>query len=57
VAEFHRANFGEARNAQEALVLLWKQKGDVVVLDIVIPGRSGLEVLREINLAPLYAGP
>src|SRR6476646_4113536 len=47
--EFKRANFGEARNAQEALDLVWKENWDVAVLDITMPGRSGLEVLREIR--------
>src|SRR5947199_4575173 len=47
--EFKRATFGEARNAQEALDLVWKDNWDVVVLDITMPGRSGLEVLREIK--------
>ena len=49
--EFRRADFGEARNAQEALARVWKEKWDVVVLDITMPGRSGLEVLREIKNA------
>jgi two-component system, NarL family, invasion response regulator UvrY len=47
--EFKKAIFGEARNAQEALDLVWKENWDVVVLDITMPGRSGLEVLREIK--------
>jgi two-component system, NarL family, invasion response regulator UvrY len=47
--EFKRASFGEARNAQEALDLVWKEDWDVVVLDITMPGRSGLDVLREIR--------
>src|SRR6266704_2435 len=47
--EFQRADFGEARNAQEALTRVWKEKWDVVVLDITMPGRSGLEVLKEIK--------
>jgi DNA-binding NarL/FixJ family response regulator len=47
--DFKRATFGEARNAQEALDLVWKEHWDVVVLDITMPGRSGLEVLREIK--------
>ena len=47
--EFRRATFGEARNAQEALDLAWKENWDVVVLDVTMPGRSGLEVLREIK--------
>jgi two-component system invasion response regulator UvrY len=46
---FKRATYGEARNAQEALDLVWKQPWDVVVLDITMPGRSGLDVLREIK--------
>jgi len=47
--EFRKAVFGEARNAQEALNRVWKENWDVVVLDITMPGRSGLEVLREIK--------
>src|SRR5205085_3549622 len=47
--EFKKAAFGEARNAQEALDLVWKEDWDIVVLDITMPGRSGLEVLKEIK--------
>ena len=47
--EFPRAVFGEARNAHEAIALVWEGNWDVVVLDITMPGRSGLEVLREIK--------
>jgi two-component system invasion response regulator UvrY len=47
--DFKKSTFGEARNAQEALDLVWKEHWDVVVLDITMPGRSGLEVLREIK--------
>ncbi len=46
---FKKATFGEARNATEALARVWKEKWDVVVLDITMPGRSGLEVLKEIR--------
>src|SRR6266700_4148986 len=49
--EFQRADFGEARNAQEDLARVRKEKWDVVVLDITMPGRSGLEVLRGIKNA------
>jgi two-component system, NarL family, invasion response regulator UvrY len=45
--EFRRARFGEARNAQDALDQLWKEEWDVLILDITLPGRSGLEVLHE----------
>lgn len=47
--EFTRAEFGEATNAQEAIERVWKENWDVVVLDITMPGRSGLEVLKEIR--------
>lgn len=46
---FPKPGFGEARNAHEALSRVSKEKWDVVVLDITMPGRSGLEVLREIK--------
>ena len=46
---FKKAVFGEARNATEALARVWNEKWDVVVLDITMPGRSGLEVLKEIK--------
>src|SRR5688572_16609977 len=46
---FRKAVFGEARNAQEALNRVWKEKWDVVILDITMPGRNGLEVLKEIK--------
>src|SRR5712691_9481488 len=47
--DFKKAVFGEARNAQEALNRIWTENWDVVILDITMPGRSGLEVLREIK--------
>lgn len=48
-AEFKRASFGEAANAQQTLDRVWKDDWDVVVLDLSMPGRSGLEVLKEIK--------
>lgn len=38
---------GEASNAQEAMAKIDADKYDVVVLDITLPGRSGLDVLKE----------
>ena len=40
---------GEAQNAQEVLDLVRKQNWDVVVLDIAMPGRGGLDVLKELK--------
>lgn len=47
--EFTRAEFGEAASASEAIERVWREHWDVVVLDITMPGRSGLEVLKEIK--------
>ena len=40
---------GEASNGSEALALVRKQHWDVVVLDITMPGKDGLEVLQELR--------
>src|SRR3954471_3180056 len=47
--DFKKAAFGEASTGQEALSKVWKENWDVVVLDITMPGRGGLEVLKEIK--------
>ena len=51
VDEFKKAEFGEASNAGEALERVRKEAWDAVVLDITMPGRSGLEALKEIKEA------
>ncbi len=48
---FRHATFGEARNAQEALEHVWSKKWDIVILDINMPGRSGLDALKELRNA------
>ena len=40
---------GEAGNGQEALEKIWENGYDVVLLDISMPGRSGLEILKQIK--------
>jgi DNA-binding NarL/FixJ family response regulator len=40
---------GEARNSQEVIEKISKEKFDVLVLDITMPGKSGLEVLNDIK--------
>lgn len=42
--------FGEASTAPEALARVRAEPWDVVVLDISLPSRSGLDVLKEIRL-------
>jgi two-component system invasion response regulator UvrY len=43
--------FGEAENNQQALEKVWKEKWDLVMLDINMEQRSGLEVLADIRKA------
>lgn len=40
---------GEASNGQEVLEEALKKKFDLIVLDISMPGRSGLEVLKQLK--------
>ena len=40
---------GEAASATEGLALARKQPWDIVVLDITMPGRSGLDLLKELQ--------
>lgn len=49
--EFPAAEIGEAKDEQQTLDLAWKKKWDIVVLDITMPGRGGIEVLKEIKQA------
>jgi len=44
--EFDRCDVVEARNAKQLLQLVDEQKWDIVVLDISLPDRNGLEVLK-----------
>jgi two-component system, NarL family, invasion response regulator UvrY len=44
---FSRVNFGEAQNATEAIGLVQKQPWDVAIMDLTLPGRSGLDLLTE----------
>jgi len=43
------AEIGEASNAQQLLERVAEKRWDVVLLDISMPGKSGLEVLKEIK--------
>lgn len=48
--EFPNAKFTEASTSQKTLDCLARQHYDVLVLDIFMPGRSGLEVLHDVKL-------
>jgi len=47
--EFPGSTFGDARNSQQALDLMRGGCWNVVILDIGLPGRVGLEVLKDIH--------
>ena len=47
--EFGIVQFGEAVNAAELLHEVWDQNWDLVLLDISMPGRSGLDALVEVR--------
>jgi DNA-binding NarL/FixJ family response regulator len=47
--EFPQSQFGEAGNAREALTLIGNQAWDVILLDITMPGQSGLDVLKQVK--------
>ena len=49
--EFHGAAFGEASNAEQALEQLRKKGWDVALLDVTLPKKSGLDLLKELKAA------
>jgi two-component system invasion response regulator UvrY len=50
-AELGEVTFGEAQNGRQAIGQLQDKKWDIVLLDIQMEGRSGLEVLGDIRKA------
>jgi len=47
--EFPGATFGEASDILQALAQLARTKWDVALLDITLPGKSGLDLLKELK--------
>ncbi len=47
--EPHMRTVGEAKSAEQGLALALTEKWDAVVLDISMPGRNGLEILKVIH--------
>ncbi len=44
---------GEAQNADEAMALVRQGGWDLLILDITMPGRSGLEIIQEVRNCPV----
>ena len=47
--EDSKALFGEAESGADVMELAGKQKWDIVIMDISMPGRNGLEVLKDMK--------
>jgi two-component system, NarL family, invasion response regulator UvrY len=47
--EFLGSAFGEAADAPQAVALLRKNEWDIVLLDITLPGKSGLDLLKDLK--------
>jgi DNA-binding NarL/FixJ family response regulator len=46
---FSKLRFGEAKTAQETVECVRAQDWDIVILDISLPGKSGLDILDELK--------
>src|SRR2546429_6526423 len=46
---FPKTTFGGAKTAQEAIESVRRQDWDVVILDISMPGKSGLDILDDLK--------
>src|SRR6266446_5877364 len=49
-AKFPQATFGQGRSAADALERVGREKWDVMLLDITMPGASGFDVLGQIKM-------
>ena len=49
IREFKDAVCQEAENAQEAFTKVQAQSWDLLILDLTMPGRSGVDILRELK--------
>ena len=47
--EYDRYTFIEAYDGEEALKKIKKEKPDIILLDLKLPGKSGMEVLQELK--------
>ena len=43
---------GEAANAEEAIILIEKERPDLIFLDIHMPEKTGFDLLEELTMVP-----
>ncbi|HSE60302.1 MAG TPA: response regulator transcription factor [Nitrospiraceae bacterium] len=48
--QFHDAVIGEAQNAEELFAQVHKDRWDIIVLDVGMPGKGGLDALKDLKL-------
>lgn len=46
---FKETNYGEAANSDDVLRILDEYKWDIAILDLNMPGKSGLEILKDLK--------
>lgn len=46
---FTKVQYGEAENTPEAIKLAIKQPWDIIIMDINMPGRNGLDAIKELK--------
>ena len=46
---FPKVTFGEAKTAQETVECVGRQDWEIVILDISMPGKSGLDILGDLK--------
>lgn len=54
--EFPSSRVVEVASAQQTLEQAWQRPFDLIILDITMPGRSGLDILRDLKAAQPKAG-
>jgi DNA-binding NarL/FixJ family response regulator len=47
--EYSSAQFGEAQDADQVFRELWRGEWDILILDLTLPGKDGLEVLKRVH--------
>ncbi len=50
ITEFPGMEFGEATNAADVFYKIKNQKWNIIILDINLPGRNGLDILKQLKV-------